>query len=150
MRVAIQHRLCSIDPTSLDHLNLSGVQHELCRLSAFVYSDLVLFPIPEPTSIRPPLLYELGRCLDKYEHVGEAVSTSAAPDFLAWVVLLAAAASTANPVFHSQYVKRLRDLLCKDPRLSNWEFYKGLVRRYIWWDYLLDPLAWEAFSAASS
>ncbi len=128
---------------------MTEVQLEVCRLSAFIYSDLILFPIPDQTSVRPPLLYALGRALDKYEEFGEALPMSADPDVLAWSVLLAAAASTTNEVFHTQYVKRLGDLLRKDSRLRDWKFYNGLARRYIWWDYLLDPLAWVAFSAAS-
>jgi hypothetical protein len=63
--------------------------------------------------------------------------------------MLAAAASTSHTVFRSQYIQRLEVLVRSDERLRNWEFYMGLVRRYLWWGYLLDPLAREAFTAVS-
>ena len=147
MRIAVQHRLCSFDVTSLDEANLENVEVQLCRLSALLYSDLVLFPIPDQAGVRPPLLYDLGRTLDKYEEVRKASASRAEPDLLGWCVLLAAAASATNPVFSTQYIKRLEDLVRRDRRLRDWDFYQKLVRRFLWWGYLLDPLAWKAFSA---
>jgi hypothetical protein len=63
--------------------------------------------------------------------------------------MLAAVASTSDTVFRPQYLKRLEHAIRRDVRLRKWEFYLHLVRRYLWWDYLLDPLAWEAFTAVS-
>ncbi|KAJ9605774.1 hypothetical protein H2200_009623 [Cladophialophora chaetospira] len=149
MRVAVQHRLCSLNATSTEDTKLTDLQFRLCRLSALLYSDLVLFPIPDHAGVRPPLLYDLGRTLDKYEEASKSSPSNAEPNLLAWCVLLAAAASASNTVFLPQYIKRLEDLVSKDRRLRNWEFYKKLVRTFLWWGYLLDPLAWEAFSAVS-
>jgi hypothetical protein len=115
---------------------------------------MVLFPIPEHSSVKPPLLDDLGRILDKHRldepllpGESEHERSSADSDLLAWCVLLATAASTSSRVFRPQYLKRLEQLVRLDQRLQNWEFYKNLVRRYLWWGYVLDSLAWEAFSA---
>ncbi|KIW65880.1 hypothetical protein PV04_08096 [Phialophora macrospora] len=154
VRVAVQHRLCSFDPISPDQTKSTEIQFELCRLSALIYSDMVLFPIPEHSSVKPPLLDDLGRILDKYRLDGLSLSgelayerSSADSDLLAWCVLLATAASTSSRVFRPQYLKRLEQLIRLDQRLQHWEFYKNLVRRFLWWGYVLDPLAWEAFTA---
>ena len=144
MRVAVQHRLCNLEPNLPHETSVADIQYELCRLSAHIYSDLVLFPIPEHSSIRPRLLYELGQTLDRFQlHPG------ADRDLLAWCVMLAATASISDTVYRSQYVKRLEFYISRDVRLRQWDFYSFLVRRYLWWDYLLDPLAWEAFTAVS-
>lgn len=152
MRVAVQHRLCSFDPLVLDGLDFAGLRFELCRLSALTYSDLVLFPIPDETSIKPTLLYELGRTLDKFETEREdskGTRPGSDDDLIAWSTLLAGAASTLNTTFRGQYIKRLRRLIHKNEKLQNWDYYIRLVKRYLWWSYLLDPLAYEAFNEAS-
>ncbi|KIW69929.1 hypothetical protein, variant [Phialophora macrospora] len=147
IRLAVQHRLCWFEPLTPEQTSLADIQSELCRLSALIYSDLVLFPIPEQSSVKQPLLYDLSRALDKYESGHRSLEFDR--DFLAWCVMLAAAASTSHTVFRSQYIQRLETVIRSDERLRNWDFYKGLVRRYIWWGYLLDPLAREAFTAVS-
>jgi len=161
MRVAVQHRFCSFDPISPDQTNFAEVQFELCRLSALIFSDLVLFPIPEPSSIKSRLLYDLSRILDKCDihenrpsakpgSVASSWHLSANRDFLAWCVMIgAAAASTYSTVFQSRYINRLERLIRLDERLRSWDFYKGLVTKYLWWDYVLDSLALEAFNAVS-
>jgi len=142
-RVAVQHKLCSFDPITPDQARFSDIQFELCRLLALIYSDLVLFPIPEHTSIKPPLLDDLGRVLDMYDMNENLPATglgsgtlrgrppSAHRDFLSWCILLAAAAATSSTVFRPQYINRLDRLIRLDERLGSWEFYKGLVRRYL-------------------
>ncbi|ETI27177.1 hypothetical protein G647_09860 [Cladophialophora carrionii CBS 160.54] len=147
IRLAVQHRLCSFDPLTPEQISLADLQFELCRLSALIYSDLVLFPIPEQSDVKPPLFYDLGRTLDKYESVAEPSQIDR--DFLAWCVLLAAAASISYPVFRTQFIQRLEGLVGSDERLRDWEFYEGVVKRYLWWGYLLDPPAKEAFAAIS-
>jgi len=144
LRVAVQHRLCSLEPISPDQSNLDDIHFELCRLSALIYSDLILFPIPDHSSIKPPLLYDLGRALDKYQLISGHSSVNR--DFVAWCTLLAATASSSGTGFRAQYIKRLEDLIRADPTLHNWEIYTALARRYLWWGYLLDSLAWEVLN----
>ena len=152
MRVAVQHRLCSFDPMSPGQTSFAHIQYEICRLSALLYSDLVLFPIPDHSSIKPSLLYELGRILDKLESEIEAAGTvlpHTGRELLAWCVMLGAAASTSDAVFRDQYRKRLEHCIGHDARLRDWDYYKALVRRYLWWGYLLDSVAGEAFNGIS-
>ena len=151
--IAAQHKLCSFDPISLDQINFARLPFEICRLSALLYSDLVLFPIPDQTSVKPPLLDDLGKILDQYwlndmllaDEIRDE-PPGADYDLLAWCVLIATAASTSSRIFRPQYLQRLQRLVCFDRRLRDWKFYKNLVNRYLWWSHVLDPLALEALA----
>jgi hypothetical protein len=103
---------------------------------------MVLFPIPDHSNVKPPLLYDLGRLLDK--HVPTSGHSAIDRDLMAWCTLLGATACGSDTVYRAQYIKRLRVLIGSDPRLREWEFCTALAKRFLWWGYLLDSLAWEA------
>lgn len=129
-RNTIQHQLLSL-PTELEH----GI-YDLCRFAALIFSDMVLFPLPPATAVKPRLAVQLRRALGPFsveswrnEHL----------HILLWAVVMGGIASwdTRNRLW---YAFRLHDLSAR-LGLVTWESCKYILSTCLWWEHVCSPAA---------
>jgi hypothetical protein len=63
-RTATQHRLLSLAPPSSEIPELDECIFNVTRIAAMIYSDMVLFPLPPASGVKPKLADMLRRALD--------------------------------------------------------------------------------------
>jgi hypothetical protein len=137
------HELLSIGsgmppyPTRTDYLR------EICRLAGLIYSDIVLFPLPPTTKVRPRLAGDLRSAVDRYEqlegartsHNYLAHSTGDQSLLLIWALMLGGLA-TLHTLEHGYFIGKLRDHIRMLPYANNWPAFSDLLNTYLWWDYI--------------
>jgi len=137
---------------------IGDLVHECCRLTALIFSDMVLFPMPSCTKIKPRLSGELRRVLEdleEREEVTEEVNRSTSmPDMLLWISILggiAASFTEDRRWFETQLRTRLaeREKSCPENGLKTWAEFKSRVAKFLWWDPVVDSPALDLFKAAT-
>lgn len=145
-RNAVQHHLCSLDPPSHADLSHDDAIDDVVRLALLIYSDFVLFPISDATSIKPRLAYDLRTALVSLE--SRWVLSAAERELVTWCTTMGAMASFAT-VHQELYIARLAQALHDDPRLLDWILFQTLMSHFLWWDHVLQPRCWEVWVAAT-
>jgi len=144
-RNAVQHQLCSLDPPSDPDPPHEDVITNMVRLALIIYSDFVLFPISDSTSIRPRLAYDLRKALVVLQP-GWTISPPER-ELVTWCTTMGAMASHGT-VHQEWYVPRLAQALYDDPRLLDWILFQTLMSHFLWWDDVLQPRCWDVWSEA--
>jgi hypothetical protein len=122
-----QHRLYSLP-------RLGDVHHLIGRLALLIYSDFVLFPIPPGPGVRPRLSSQL-HDLIRYGQQGTELLE---PDFLTWATIMGAMASLGTRL-ETWYVGMSSVSLALHAVQEDWSALKRLVKKFLWWDHVLDP-----------
>jgi hypothetical protein len=142
-----------------------------------IFSDMVLFPMPSCTRIKPRLARELSHLFETFDDkvkdtrddAGVGYSTPIADLFL-WALVLggiAASFTDHRPWFERQLRMRLggreRDNLGVDSNAESasaspspspsesepWPSFKDRVSRFLWWDPVVDTPARDLWEAAT-
>jgi len=139
-RNAVQHRLLSL-PAFDGLLGPADALYEACRLSALIYSEMVLFPFPAVAGVKPKLATRLRRALDCctlhqcWDHH---------PRVMLWIATCGGIAATGTGD-RAWYVRKNK--LCLDQwPVKDCSHYLACMRRYLWWDYVCEEPArrlWE-------
>ncbi|KIW93435.1 uncharacterized protein Z519_06040 [Cladophialophora bantiana CBS 173.52] len=140
-RNRVQHRLLSLphqeSSSDLDH----GI-YETCRLAAMIFSDMVIFPLPPATEIRPRLAGMLRKTLESLPvHLERASHT----EILLWAAMLGAIAAAKTEKHRTWYhlaVKQYAVLL----GAGRWTEMQTVLKRHLWMEEFCDPPAkavWE-------
>ncbi|KIW71938.1 hypothetical protein PV04_00164 [Phialophora macrospora] len=145
--------------------------HECCRLSMLIFSDMVLFPMPSCTRIKPRLADELRHLLetfdDKVKATQDAGITHSTPfaDMVLWALVLGGIAASFTD-HRPWFVRRLRmtlrgqepDKVSVDSNassasasaLESWPSFRDRVTRFLWWDPVVDAPARDLWEAATT
>jgi hypothetical protein len=143
-RNTVQHRLLSL-PRREFVLVPDHAIYEACRLSALIFSDMVIFPLPAAKNVGPRLAAMLRQTLERLSgpapnHNTDMDGETDHAPVLLWVVMLGAIAG-AN-------TKGLRDWYCAMLHryavllgVTAWSDVRVLLQKHLWWDHVCDPPA---------
>ena len=138
----------SPSPSSLDCLR------NACRLAGLIYSDMVLFPLPPTTEVRPRLARELRLVLEKFE-ILQAAET-AQHDYgnqdcnllVLWVLTLGGLASLNTPN-RPYFLQKLQEYIGRTPYVTDCNVFSNFMAMYLWWDYIFDEPARRLWADAA-
>ncbi|WEW61327.1 hypothetical protein PRK78_006817 [Emydomyces testavorans] len=131
----IQYNLVSLSSGCEFHEDFSQAYktYEACRLSALIYSMLVIFPLPAAN--RP---FQRLSSMMRTALMDSGLSTSwgCASEMLLWSLVLGGLAAKDTPE-REWFAGRLRDAIAT-VGLENWEALKGLLTEVMWMDSVCD------------
>lgn len=136
VRTATQHRLLSLTPPSSELPSSDECIYNVTRLATLIYSDMVLFPLPPASTIKPRLAEILRRALDCCTLQS---CWGLHPSLMLWAVVLGGIAASSIP-YRYWYTRRLYSL-STELGLHCWEAAKQTLSSFLWWDYVCDPPA---------
>jgi hypothetical protein len=135
-RTATQHRLLSLAPPSSGIPESDECIYNATRVAALIYSDMVLFPLPPASAIKPKLADMLRRALD-------CCTLQSCwgwhPSLMLWAIVLGGIAASSTSHRH-WYASRLYTL-STELGLYSWELTKEILSSFLWWDYVCDQPA---------
>ena len=150
LRYAVQHDLLSFPKmTDLCTFTSSELLVCLCRTAGLIFSDMVLYPTPYSTGVKPRLAQQLDEImrgpeirnlpdLDTYEHL------------LVWACVLGAIASTFLPAYRQSFLDRLRSLLSGQDSVED---LTEILEGFMWYAPVCDPpmlLVWKDLAIPSN
>lgn len=134
-RNSVQHRLCSLEPRPLKNASFEDYIYEACRQAALVYSDMVLWPMPPGSGVKPRLVRKIREILEQpiVQHDWHLHG-----DLLLWIALMSGIASTFTPdrLF---YVQQLRQHALS--HAYTFVQFKNLMKLHLWWDHVIEEPA---------
>jgi hypothetical protein len=132
---ATQHRLLSLPPPSSEIPELDECIYNATRVAALIYSDMVLFPLPSASAVKPTLADMLRRALDCCTLQS---CWGCHPSLMLWTVVLGGIAASSTSYRH-WYASRLY-MLSTELGLLSRESTKETLSSFLWWDYVcVDP-----------
>lgn len=155
-----QHKLLAIKSTCSLKTSQMDCVREICRWTALIYNDMVVFPLPATTETKPRLSNALRLAIENYEtfggkHTSAAEGVVKAIDYsglILWALMLGsmAAALTVNSTWYAQ---KLGHYLSQSPYRHTWSDFRRLMSTYLWWGYVFDDpgqrLWWEGHTFIS-
>ncbi|KIV76918.1 hypothetical protein PV11_08767 [Exophiala sideris] len=146
-----QHELLSrLKPKTV---NTRPVQ-TLCHEAALIYSDFVMFPLPQCCGVRSTAARRLLIVIEQLEKDDAQYTVRANDDgvspspavaaLLMWALVLGALAASDDLDKRYYRLKLMKRLKMSDVRC--WNDFKNTMRRFLWWDYMFtDRVAdlWE-------
>jgi hypothetical protein len=102
--------------------------HAACRLALLIYSDLVLFPMPEQ-GLRTRFASQLQAIIQK----GEVLEH----EFLVWITVMGAIAAIYTP--HRDWYISMLNVSSTLHGIKEWDHLKSIVAKFLWWDPVMDP-----------
>jgi Fungal specific transcription factor domain len=109
--------------------------HEICRLAALIFSDMVLLPFPPESLVKPRLAKKLlGQLQALPEDIWSMESSYVASGFLSWAMILGGIAAFSTEM-RDAFVElmRKRGILTKH---GTWEEVNGSLGTFLWWDFV--------------
>lgn len=160
-RNVLQHRLLSL-PQRQFMLARDHAIYEACRLAALAFSDMVLFPLPKVTSVRPHITGMLRRAMEKWMSLRQDIKPDEDDDaddeeqralaekedqLLLWITTmgaLAAATSVKEEIrtWFSEALSRCSARL----GITQWTDARRILKRHLWYDGVCDSpgqAVWE-------
>ena len=137
VRVALQNQLCNLDPPTGLVPSHEDRLYDVVRLAALIYSDLVLFPIPDSGGIKPRLAYDLRKALELLD-TRDIAHDQDESEIILWCTTMGAMAAYGS-VHQECFVEKLTVALRNDERLQDWILFQTLMSQYLWWEYVLQP-----------
>ena len=141
-RNEVQHGFLSLPRlTSTGTANHLDILTCICRISGLIFSDMVLYPLPYSTGIKPRLAVRLRQALALPQL--KPYWTSCYTDLLTWSCVLGAIAASRMSL-RGWFVASL--LRMPSARQADWVGFQAIIARYLWWDYVCVPptfLVWR-------
>lgn len=133
-RNCVQHQLLLFDFASMDASSEELTIAEVCRISALIFSDMVLFPLPATQKVKPMLAVRLksllARCAIKCPSQAQLRT-------LAWATMLGCIASTFA-VEHDWFLRQL-SIHLSTLSIMDWPKLRQLCSTFLWWPSVCDP-----------
>lgn len=129
-----QHDLCSLRPRVSTETNTGSAWYEVVRLAGLIFADMVILPLPYKSGVKPRLSRQLRHILE----IGDLITPRNETEYhglLTWAVSLGAIAATLTRDY-GWYLQKLREL--NEGWKMDWFRYKGLMRTFLWWDFVLE------------
>jgi hypothetical protein len=120
-----------------------------------IYSDMVLFPLPSCTLMKPRLARELRQILEETQYTELLISNpkgaklTVITDIFTWIIVMGgiAASFTAHRQFFVNCLRGRVSMGQVDEGVEqSWESFKELVSKFLWWEYVLDVPTMELWS----
>lgn len=149
-----QHKLLSVKPALMIEESEMDCLREICRWTALIYNDMVIFPLPATTETKPRLSNALRLVIENYEtlnskYLGTSEGVIKAIDhseLILWASMLGAMAAELT-VNRTWYIQKLGQYLSQSPCRHTWSDFRKLMSSFLWWDYIHDDpgqrLWWE-------
>ncbi|KEF52991.1 uncharacterized protein A1O9_10899 [Exophiala aquamarina CBS 119918] len=149
-----QHTLLSVNPPPTMGTSEMDCLREICRWTALIYNDMVIFPLPATTETKPRLSNALRIAIENYEFLGskylntstEVMKATNHSDLILWASMLGAMAAELT-VNRTWYIQKLGQYLSQSPYRHTWSDFRKLMSTFLWWDYIFDEpgqkLWWE-------
>ena len=138
----IHHRLLSL-PRLTRHGGATGAPTpmeaiaNITRIAALIYSDMVIFPLPYVTQVKPRSAAELRRALN-FQAVVNTWYQPDSSEFLTWVLVMGAIAATETK-HRPWFVYKLIDLLAIQ-NITDWDsFFPNWERLSLVGSCMRDP-----------
>lgn len=142
-----QHGFLSLRRLSdTNALTERDILFEVCRLSGLIYNDLVLYPLPYSTGVKPRLARQLHEVLQD-PRMGD-LWNSDFHELLIWVCFMGEIAARRTKD-HGWFVKKLLEIT-RIKNLNN-DGFAELMQSFLWWDKICLPSAlylWEHLEEA--
>jgi hypothetical protein len=137
-RTITQHRPLSLAPPFSDIPQPDECIYNATRVSALIYSDMVLFPLPPQAGVKPKLADMLRRALDCCT-IQSCWRGGSHPRLLLWTGVVGgiAASSTSQKPWYASRLHKLSTKL----RIYDWELIKKILSSFLWWDYICEEPA---------
>lgn len=113
----------------------------ICRVAGLIFSDMVLYPLPYSTGIKPRLATRLRQVLELPQL--KPFWASEFTDLLMWACVLGAIAAS-RMALRGWFLASL--LRMPSVRQADWKTFQATMARYLWWDYVCLPptfLVWK-------
>lgn len=160
-RNVLQHRLLSL-PRREFMLARDHSIYEACRLAALVFSDMVLFPLPTVTSVRPRIMGMLRRAIEKWmslqrdigadnDNIEDYKDRKAIEEkedhLLLWITTMGAlaAATSAEEAMKAWFSESLSRCSAR-LGITCWNETRRILKRHLWYDGVCDSpgqVIWE-------
>jgi hypothetical protein len=115
-----------------------GLLVDCCRLAGLIYCELVLFPSFSEGDMILRLVSDLQTALETADFwFSEEQNITSVSDMLLWATALGAMAAT-TATMRTWFVRRLTSQLCADERLWEWQVFRSLMCRFLWWRPVCD------------
>ncbi|KIX06546.1 uncharacterized protein Z518_04522 [Rhinocladiella mackenziei CBS 650.93] len=127
-RNSSQHRLLSQIPAELDLSDLEMCLHQAIRLAALIFSDMVLFPLPEAQQVKQRLAPMLRQTLEACRFLQ---SWELNAQVLVWALVLGGIAtsfSNGQVWFIDQLLQQLSAL-----QVLEWSTLESICSKFLWW-----------------
>jgi hypothetical protein len=142
-RCWVQHQFLAFTPDSSDEDDYQQRILTVCRLSALIFSEMVIFPFPAVQKIKPMLAERLRDAL--LDLLETSVETSH-QRLLTWATVMGSIASTYNE-HHEWFLEQLIQSLV-DIDVQSWEGLRELCASFLWWDPVCTPPALAVWKEA--
>ncbi|EXJ69977.1 uncharacterized protein A1O5_07050 [Cladophialophora psammophila CBS 110553] len=142
-----------LELNSKEGFGLEQLVHSCCRLGSLIYSDMVLFPMPSCTKIKPRLAQELRQFLEESQEMQVIIEEGkdSISDMILWVLVMGgiAAAFTEN---RQWFQTRLRRRIKSDAKFKSgtWAEFKWHVSKFLWWDPVVDGPAMKLWNEVTN
>ena len=136
---SVQHALCSLPPAQLSAESTADDSiYEICRLGGLIYSDMVLFPLPACTGVKPRLVAEMRDVLETASRV--SLLDAETLELVLWATFLATVAATFSQD-REWFVFKVASLMVKSVVPFNFDRFRNMMQNYLWWAPVLDEPA---------
>jgi hypothetical protein len=133
-RCWVQHQLLAFTPVSCNDDDYQERILTICRLSALIFSEMVIFPFPALQNIKPMLA---GRLREALLGLPETIRNDSHKYLLTWAMVLGSIASTYNE-HHGWYLEQLSQNLVEID-IQYWEGLRQLCSSFLWWGPVCNP-----------
>ena len=142
-RNAMQHDLLSFPHLSAYKSSEENCIYEVCRISALVYSDMVLWPLPAMAGVREQLADSLMRALICCRMLS---SWERHQSMILWATILGGIAVTESSK-RTWFIRQLNNAVIKQT-VSAWPIVKHLLSTFLWWSVVCERPAEEFWNEA--
>lgn len=144
-----QHKLLGVAPRMLHGPTRVDILPHICCVGGLIYNDLVLFPLPPTTQVRPRLAKELRTAMETFDRfeADETTHEYLNNDFgdlnlmVMWALMMGALAALNTPDDYSFFIIKLQHYVRRAPHLSEWQAFSNVMETYLWWNYIFDENA---------
>ena len=132
-RNSAQHQLLSLPLKSWDSSSQSDCMYEICRLTALIYSNIVIFPLPPASGVDSMLAFRLRETLDCV--VFSSCSKLHLP-FLLWAITLGGISSSLSSK-RGYFLHRFTEVSTK-LGLVQWDPIQERLSSFLWLDFVCE------------
>ena len=133
---SVHHALCSLPSARLlDTRSNNDDIYELCRLATLIYSDMVLFPLPSCTGVKPRLADSIRTLLES--RMTEWLPETKDSAMMLWAIFLGTIAATFSH-HRTWFVSKLATLTAKIVIPLDFSCFKSMMESFLWWDFIFE------------
>ncbi len=142
-RNTVQHRVMSLPHRDFILVTDHAI-YEACRLAVMIFANIVVFPLPAATNVRPRLAGMLRRTLSRLPAESE---NTAHRQVLLWAIMLGAIAA-ANVKEYMDWYHAVFRQHCLLLGIDEWSEVQAVMISHLWFDSVCGPPARKIWTDA--